>query len=172
MSNPANAMHKTVGSGIFSRVKKVISILSILLAFSFFASAQQNEFEFVKTQFHADKKTLLMNYMMLSDSQAAKFWPIYDNYEKERSTLADKRFSNLKIYAEQYKTMTNDQADKMMNSYFDNNAKENTIKEKYYNQMKKVLGAKTAAAWMQFEEYVGAAVRFEVLHNVPFLKEK
>src|SRR5262249_44447795 len=130
-------------------MKKVISFIAIVISFASFANAQQNEYEYIKTQFHADKKTLLMHYMMLSDSQAAKFWPIYNSYEKERGTLADKRFQNLKIYADQYKTVTNDQADKMISSYYDNEEKEAAIKQKYYGQVKKVLGAKTAASWIQ-----------------------
>jgi len=153
-------------------MKKTISTFILAIVFASFAFAQQNEFEYIKTQFHADKKTLLMHYMTLTDSQAAKFWPIYNNYEKERGTLADKRFANLKTYSDQYKTMTDDQADVMANNYFDNDAKEIAIEKKYYGQVKKALGAKTAASWLQFEAYMDAAVHFEVLHNVPFLNEK
>jgi len=153
-------------------MKKLFSLIAIVIAFASVAQAQQNEYEYIKTQFHSDKKTLLMQYLMLSDSQAAKFWPIYNEYEKDRGTLADKRFANLKIYASEYKTITGEQADKMISSYFENNAKADAIKKKYYGQVKKVLGSKTAASWIQFEEYIDAAVQFEVLHNVPFLNEK
>jgi hypothetical protein len=153
-------------------MKKAFPIIIAFVALATFASAQQNEYEYIKTQFHADKKTLLMHYMNLSDSGAAKFWPIYNNYEKERGALADQRFNNLKTYAAQYKTMTNDQADKMVSMYFDNKDKEEAIEKKYYGQVKKALGAKTAASWIQFEEYIDAAVQFQVLDNVPFLSGK
>jgi hypothetical protein len=153
-------------------MKKIISTLTLALVCATFAFAQQNEYEYIKTQYHADKKTLLMHYMMLTDSQAAKFWPIYNNYEKERGTLADSRFANLKTYADQYKTMTNEQADAMVNNYLDNNAKAAAIEKKYYGQVKKALGSKIAASWFQFEVYMDAAVHFEVLHSVPFLNEK
>jgi len=151
-------------------MKKIVSVLAFITAVASFASAQQNEFEYIKTQFHADKKTLLMQYMALTDSQATKFWPIYNSYEKERGTLADQRFANLKVYADQYKTMTNEQSDKMITSYFENNAKAEAIKKKYYGQVKKALGAKEAASWIQFEEYIDAAVHFQALDNIPFLK--
>src|SRR4249919_466691 len=145
-------------------MKKIISLVIIIVSFVAFASAQQNEYEYIKTQFHSDKKTLLMNYMKLSDSAAAKFWPIYNEYETERGVIADARFANLKIYAQQYKTMTNEQAEKMISTYFDNNAKVVDLKKKYYGKVKKALDAKTAASWIQFEEYIDAAVRFQVLH--------
>ena len=153
-------------------MKKVISTFILALVCATFAVAQQNEFEYIKTQFHADKKTLLMQYLKLSDADAAKFWPIYDQYESERATLADKRFSNLKTYADQYKTMTDEQADAMADNFFDNSSKQMAIKKKYFGQVKKALGAKTAASWLQFEAYMDAAVQFEVLHNIPFIGEK
>src|SRR5262245_41373931 len=126
-------------------MKKILSLMIISLSFIVFASAQQNEYEYIKTQFHSDKKTLLMNYLKLSDSSAAKIWNIYNNYEKERGALADSRFANLKVYADQYKNMTDEQADKMIHSFFENNAKQQSIEKKYYSQVKKALGAKTAA---------------------------
>jgi hypothetical protein len=150
-------------------MKKIVSILTFIVAFTTVVAAQNTEFEYIKTQFKADKKTLLMNYVKLSDADAAIFWPIYNAYEAERGTLADKRFSNIKMYAEQYSTITNEQADEMIKGYFENNGKEVSIEKKYYGQIKKALGAKTAASWLQFEEYLDAAVKFHVLHNVPFI---
>ena len=153
-------------------MKKIISTFMLALVCTSFAFAQQNEFEYIKTHFHADKKTLLMQYLKLSDADAAKFWPIYNNYESERGVLADKRFANMKTYADQYKTMTDDQANTMVSNFFDNSSKQMAIKKKYYEQVKKALGGKTAASWLQFESYIDAAVQFEVLDSVPFLNEK
>jgi hypothetical protein len=153
-------------------MKKVTFLLMLIVASVTFASAQTTEFEYIKTQYKSDKKTLLMNYMKLSDADATKFWPIYNKYEAERASLADKRFQNLKLYAETYSTMTNEQADAMIKSYFENASKELSIEKKYYGSVKKELGAKTAASWIQFEEYLDAAVKFEVLHNIPFVNPK
>jgi len=153
-------------------MKKVTHILMFVIGCATFASAQNNEFEYIKTQFHADKKTLLMHYLALSDSQAAKFWPIYDKYESERSALANQRFENIKTYAAQYKTMTNEQADVAVRKMFDAREKEMSIEKKYYGQFKKAVGARVATSWLQFEEYIDAAIRFKVLDSVPFLNEK
>src|SRR5450432_1950556 len=105
MSNTRRSISQIGRSRIFSG-RKIISTFILVFVCASFAFAQNNEFEYIKTQFHADKKTLLMSYLQLSDADAAKFWPIYNNYEQERGTLADKRFANLKTYADQYSTMT------------------------------------------------------------------
>ena len=172
MSNTQTSINQTMKPMFFSAGKKIVSFITLLVAFTSFASAQQNEYEFIKTQFQSDKKTLLMQYLALPDADAAKFWPIYTEYEKERGEMADKRFANLKTYADTYKTMTDEQADNMINSYWNHNEKVDAIKKKYYSQVKKTLTAKTAASWIQFEEYIDAAVQQELLENVPFIKAK
>lgn len=153
-------------------MKKITTLFALLVACTMFVAAQTTEFEYIKTQYKSDKKTLLMNYMKLSDADATIFWPIYNKYEAERASLADKRFQNLKMYAETYSTISNEQADAMIKSYFENASKEISIEKKYYADVKKALGAKTAASWIQFEEYLDAAVKFEVLHNIPFVNPK
>lgn len=109
-----------------------------------------------------------MNYMKLNDADAAKFWPIYGNYESERSNLADARFKNMKNYAEQYASLTNEQADVFGKTYFENQSKESAIEKKYYGQIKKELGGKIALSWLQFEAYIDAATQFKMLDAIPF----
>ena len=60
----------------------------------------------------------------------------------------------------------------MVSNFIDNSSTQMGIKKKYYGQVKKALGAKTAATWFQFEAYMDAAIQFEVLHNIPFMNEK
>ena len=153
-------------------MKKVILSLTFLFAFASLAMAQQNEFEYLKSQYQNDRKTLLMNYLKLSDADAATFWPIYQNYESERSDLANKRFTNLKNYADQYSTLTNDQAEVFVKNYFDNAAKQAAIQKKYASQFKKAVGAKTTLAWLQFEAYVDASMQSELLGNIPFVGKR
>jgi Spy/CpxP family protein refolding chaperone len=153
-------------------MKKLLLSLAFVLSLGLSVMAQQNEYEYLKTQFSADRKTLLMSYLKLSETDAAKFWPIYANYEKERSQLGDQRFANLKNYAAQYATLTPEQAEQFEKNYFAFRGKEASIQKKYFAQLKKAVGTKTAYAWLQFEDYIDTAVRFEVLSNIPFVNEK
>ncbi|MBX7108534.1 MAG: hypothetical protein K1X61_07810 [Chitinophagales bacterium] len=149
-------------------MKKTILFFTLLTAYVSVSMAQQNEFEYLKSEYKSDRKTLLMNYLKLSDADAAKFWPIYGNYEAERSKLADARFQNMKNYAAQYSTLTNEQADVFGKNYFENQATESSIEKKYYAQIKKQLGGKIALSWLQFEAYIDAATQFKLLDAIPF----
>ncbi|MBK9729713.1 MAG: hypothetical protein IPO83_00205 [Chitinophagaceae bacterium] len=153
-------------------MKKSLLVLTLLISFVTISMAQQNEFEYIKSQYKNDRKTLLMNYLKLSEADAAKFWPIYREYESERAQLADRRFNNIKSYAEQYATITNEQAETFISNFFEAGAKESAIEKKYAGQFKKAVGAKTTLQWLQFEAYLDAALQYELLHNIPFVSGK
>ena len=51
--------------------------------------------------------------MLLSAQDAAKFWPIYDNYDTQLTKLNDQRVENIKEYAQNYDDMTDAKADEL-----------------------------------------------------------
>ncbi len=51
--------------------------------------------------------------MQLTDTEAAAFWPVYNEYTAEVRKVNDTRFGLVKDYAKVYKTMTPEEADSM-----------------------------------------------------------
>lgn len=45
------------------------------------------------------------------------------------------------------------------------------MRVKYYGKMKKDLGAKTAAHFLQLDDYIQTAIKFEILDELPFIGE-
>src|SRR5277367_1120729 len=62
----------------------------------------------------AEKAKLLGTVMQFDAEDAAKFWPIYRDYDVELSKLNDMRVANIREYAESYATMTDDKADELI----------------------------------------------------------
>ena len=44
--------------------------------------------------------------MELTPNEASKFWPVYNDYDKELSRLGDERLALIRIYADNYGAMT------------------------------------------------------------------
>jgi hypothetical protein len=57
------------------------------------------------------KKQLIAANMSLTDSEAEQFWPISDRYTAELVTITDTKYALLKEYAQNYTTMTSEQAE-------------------------------------------------------------
>ena len=56
----------------------------------------------VRANMRADRTTLITTGMNFTDKDGAAFWPIYQQYEYERSRLDDRRAAVIKQYAQKY----------------------------------------------------------------------
>jgi len=56
------------------------------------------------------KKQLIAANLTLTDGEATKFWPMYEQYSVELGKVNDTRASLIKEYANGYGTLTDEQA--------------------------------------------------------------
>ena len=67
-----------------------------------------------------DQKAEIMGAVMqLNAEDAAKFWPIYSEYDTELSKVNDLRVQNIEEYAQNYTQMTDDKADELIQKAMD-----------------------------------------------------
>ena len=55
------------------------------------------------------KKQIVALNMNLTDDEAVKFWPVYDRYSAELTTLYDQKYAVLRSYAANYDSLTSEQ---------------------------------------------------------------
>lgn len=147
------------------------TLIALAISLSSFAQVSTTEFEMVKSLFNVEKKAMLTNFLQLSEEDSQKFWPIYNQYQTEQEKIANSRMSLLNRYAEQYESLTNEQADALVLDAMENQKNDLALKKKYYAQVKKALNAKVATSFWQFEEYIGVAVRYSLFESIPFVGE-
>lgn len=152
-------------------MKKVIFALS-LVVFGFAANAQNNEVEIFQSMFKMEKKALLMDYLQLNEEEATPFWEIYDEYELKRTNIGKKRIALINKYAEEFNTLTDEQADELAAESFSIKAAQLKLHKTYYKKIKKALGAKRAAQFVQFERFINTAIDNELNSAIPLIGEK
>jgi hypothetical protein len=152
-------------------MKKVLA-LAVAAFFTTGLMAQQNELEMFQSMYKIEKKALLMDFLQLEDEQAKIFWPLYEEYESERTKNANRRLELIKKYAEEYETLTDEQADALAKESFAVRATRDKLQKKYYNKVKKALGAKRAAQFIQFERFVANAMDSKLNDSLPLIGEK
>lgn len=151
-------------------MKKILLALAVVCGLQL--SAQNAELEAFKDLFNSEKKTALGEFLDLDATQAMTFWEIYDDYSEERKAVANSRVDLLKQYVEQYDTLTDSQADALVNDTFAIRAKQEKIQKKYYKKIKKALGAKKASQFVQFERYVQTSIDDEIQTALPLIGEQ
>src|SRR5271156_2444338 len=73
----------------------------------------QEYIELLRADVRQQKAEIMGAVMELSAADAAKFWPIYSEYDAELSKLNDQRLANIQEYARTYAQMTDEKADEL-----------------------------------------------------------
>ncbi len=152
-------------------MKKLLSIAIILFATSTmaFSQVQQEEIDYYQSIFGMEKKVVVANFIKLEEGDS--FWPIYDEYEKERKKLGQRQIELLLDYAEHYEALTDEKTDALVKESMGIRKASAALINKYYKKVKKEKGSKIAAQFYQIENYFAIAIRAELYSDVPLVGE-
>ncbi len=152
---------------------KKITLFFAALFLSTFAFSQSNkeEIDLVQAAFGMDKKAIVADFVQLSDTQKEAFWTLYDEYETKRKEYGRERIDLLVQYAEQYMTMTSEQADTWTKKVMELQVKTDKLIAAYYEKVKEVSDGVVATQFYQIENYILSMIRMQILQEVPFLKK-
>src|SRR5579864_6910825 len=125
----------------------------------------------VRANMQADRTTLITTGMNFNDKEGAAFWPIYRQYEYERSRVDDRRANVIKQYSQKYPKLTDAEAKAMADQMFDCESRLAELKKKYYKKFNKVLPALTVTKFFQLEHRVDLMMDMQVESSLPPLTQ-
>ncbi len=126
--------------------------------------------EIIREKIKADKKLLVAANMDLTETEAKEFWPIYDEFQNQL-TQNNERVANLIIeYAENYKIMTAETAQKLLNESLMIEEQRLALKQLYLPKFHTALSAIKVARYYQIENKIQAILHFELAEGIPLMK--
>jgi hypothetical protein len=134
------------------------------------SDAQKNIQEYIdlmRSDVKQRKAETLATGMQLSAADAAKFWPIYVEYDAELTKLNDLRVANIQEYAHAYDQMTNEKADELIQKALAYRKQRPELVAKYYERVKQALGATTAARFFQIEDQLLSIIDLQIDSSLP-----
>ena len=161
----------------FTVLKTAMSaiLLAALAGFAAPGMAQDkstNSLESIHEKFKADKKLIVAKYMELTESEAKKFWPVYEEYQKDLQKLNERLRSLLESYATEYQSnsLTDDKAKKLLDEWIALDRDEASHRKTYAAKVLKVLPAKKAARYLQIENEARVIVKYDLAATVPLVE--
>jgi hypothetical protein len=136
-------------------------------------SAMSNDsvIEIARANMLAQKASIVGSAMNLNEKDAAIFWPIYRQYENERSGLDDHRMDVIKEYAQKYPNLSNTEAKGMAERMFEYDARLAQLKKKYFKKFNHELPSLTVAKFFQVERRVDLLMDMNVEASLPPLTQ-
>lgn len=119
----------------------------------------------------ADKKLVVAGNMDLTDAEGQVFWPIYEAYQRELRSLNDRLAAAILEYADAYnkKTLTDEQANRLTAQALAIDKDENAMRKSYAAKLNKVLLGKKVARYLQIENKIRAAIRYDMAAGIPLI---
>jgi hypothetical protein len=114
-----------------------------------------------------EKDEIMGVVMQLSASDAAKFWPIYNDYDAQLTKLNDQRLENIKEYARNYNQLTDEQADELMQKSLAYQKQRQELVANTYEKVKQALGGVTASRFAQVENQLLLIMDLEMTAWLP-----
>ena len=150
------------------RIKTVLLTLMLLVA-PVLALADE-ALDLKKKIMFDQKRLVVMENMEFTEEEAAAFWPVYDKHQEELFQINQRGAKLILAYASVYQTLTDEQAVKLVDEYYDIQDDRLTVMKKMAVDVGKVLPGKKAFRYLQVEAKLSAIGRYELAKEIPLAR--
>ena len=95
---------------------------------------------------------------------------MYDRYVVEHSKIYDTRYALIKEYAQNYKTLSDEQADSLIKNWTATEEQMAQLRLKWMPEFKKVISPKKTAMFYQIDRRLGLMVELQLSSQIPLVK--
>ncbi len=127
------------------------------------------EIKLLRKDVRAEKSRAMLNALELNADQTAKFLPIYQQFQAELAKLNDLREANIREYAKNYSTMTDNKADELVNQTISYYKKRTDLIANYYDKVRAALNTGTAARFVQVEAMLDNLIDLQIQSGMPLI---
>ena len=118
----------------------------------------------------ADKHAYVASTLNLTDSEATRFWPIYDTYQRTLDISSRRRVVALEGLLFRDKAMTNLAARNLVSELMALDEAEVKARRTLRNRLMRALPPITAARYLQLEDKIQAVRDYDIASSVPLIR--
>ena len=118
------------------------------------------------------KKQLIAANLTLADSEATKFWQVYEQYSAETEKINETRAAIIKEYSDEYGTLTDDQADNLIRRWLDTDIELAKLRQRYVAIFRKVLPGRKTATFFQLDRRISTMIDLQLTSQLPLAQSQ
>lgn len=128
------------------------------------------DIQLMRQDIRAERKKIVAANMPLTETEAPKFWPVYDRYIAETIKVNDVRYALIKEYAQGYQAMTEEQARNFINRWLTLDGDNTQLRLKFVPEFEKVISPKKTAMFFQIDRRVAMMIELQLASQVPLVQ--
>ena len=135
-------------------------------------AVSEQDLQLLRQDIRSKKKQLIAANLTLTDAEATKFWPVYDQYSAEMTKIGDQRYALIKEYAQKFGSLTNEQALSLLNRSLPLDEAVAQLRIKYVPIINKVLPGTKTATFFQMDRRITALIDLQLASLIPLMQEQ
>ena len=118
------------------------------------------------------REAIIREELRMTADEEAAFWPLYEDYRADMMPIQDRYVALIADYMRQYESgeLTDEDAEEMLESYFDIKNDLLRARKKYIRRFKKILPMLKVARFYQLENKMNATIDAELALLVPLVE--
>ena len=120
-----------------NNLKNMIVVVTLLSTTVFYGQRRPD-----RDKIKALKIAFITERLELKSSEAQAFWPVYNAYEEKMASIRDTEQSQIKGKFRNLGEMSNSEAEKLLDTYLDLEAKKSLEQRTFVTELKKIIPAK------------------------------
>lgn len=142
------------------------------------ANAQNNgqisdqDIELLRKDLRSKKKQLVAANLNLTDAQATRFWPVYDQYIAEQTKIHDQKYALIKEFATSWGSISDAQALDMTKRILAVDEQVTQLRIKYVPIFLNVLPGKQVATFFQIDRRLQMMVDLQLMSQLPLVQSQ
>jgi hypothetical protein len=128
------------------------------------------ELRLTREMINNERQALVTRAMDLTPGEMQRFWPLYREYRRAASKVGDRIVTLITTYADNYQSLTDKVADKLLTEFVRIEAERARLKAQYLPKFKKVLPVKKVARFYQIENKLDTVILAELAEAIPLAR--
>jgi hypothetical protein len=128
--------------------------------------------DLLRKDIRSKKKQLIAANLKLTEAEATKFWPIYDQYTQELIRINDKKYDLIKQYSQNWGSIADDQAMIWVRNWLDLDTAVTQLRSKYVPIVRGVLPGKKAATFFQLDRRISMMIDLQISSQIPLVQSQ
>lgn len=124
----------------------------------------------LRSELRSSRKQAVAQTLKLSDAEATRFWPVYDQYAADLTKIKDGQYELVAQYANTYGKYDDKAAAAFIARWLDLDVKTTSLRASYVSKIGKVLPGVKAATFFQIDRRISMAIDLKITQLLPLLQ--
>jgi glutamyl-tRNA reductase len=135
-----------------------------------FQPITDEDIQMMRKDIRSQRKQIIAANMKLTDAEAEKFWPVYEQYISDLVNINGAKYALVKQYVETRGALTDAEAETAVNQWAGIDQSVADLRKRYIPTFRKVLSPKNTALFYQLDRRVQLMIDLQLASSLPMIE--